>query len=99
MSQLSGHKFIRQHVIGPYTVDFCCRAKRLVVEVDGGQHYRDSEVDADRTRQLEALGFRVLRFWNNEVTENLDGILLRIVQALSENRDPHPDPLPTRERG
>ena len=97
-SQLGGHKFTRQHVIGRYIVDFCCRAKRLVVEINGGQHDRDSEFDADRTRQLEDLGFRVLRFWNNEATENLGGGLLRIDRALSEAPDPHPNPLPTRER-
>ena len=66
----------------------------LVIELDGGQHAQLREKDAARTRFLEERGFRVLRFWDNDVLLNLDAVLERIAEAL---RDPHPDPLPGRE--
>ncbi len=67
LRQLGGYKFRRQQPLGPYIVDFVCLAKRLIVEVDGGQHAEQAEEDAQRTAWLEAQGFRVLRFWNTEV--------------------------------
>ena len=67
-----GAKFRRQHPVGPYVVDFFCDEHRLVIEVDGGQHR--PEVDRRRTEYLEANGMRVMRFWNNEVIENLEGV-------------------------
>jgi len=72
--QLNGDKFRRQVPIGNYVADFVCVEKHLVVEVDGGQHL-DNEKDAERTVSLESKGFRVLRFWNNEVLQNLEGVL------------------------
>ena len=79
--QLDGAKFVRQHPIGSYVVDFCCRAAKLVVELDGGQH-ADNIADEARTRVIEASGYTVIRFWNNDVFESLDGVLMEIQAAL-----------------
>lgn len=86
---LEGHKFVRQQSIGPYYVDFVCRERRLIVEVDGGQH-SESKRDAARDAWLGARGYRVLRFWNNDVLQNADGVLQTILTALEE-APPHPD--------
>lgn len=80
--QVDGNKFRRQHAIGPFIADFCCVQKRLVIEVDGGQHVDQADYDADRTSFLEGLGYRVLRFWNNDVEQNIDGVIEVIRQAL-----------------
>ena len=100
--RFKGMKFKRQALIGRYIVDFVSFQRRLVVEVDGGQH-ADSEVDLRRTRWLEDQGFRVLRFWNNEVLSNTDGVLDAIMLA---GADPSPGtplrgvpPSPTRGEG
>jgi UDP-N-acetyl-alpha-D-muramoyl-L-alanyl-L-glutamate epimerase len=90
--QLSGVKFRRQHPIGPFIVDFCCVERGLVVELDGGQHAERNAADERRTRLLELFGYRVLRFWDNDVLSNLDGVLERISEALE---GPHPRPLPS----
>jgi very-short-patch-repair endonuclease len=84
--QLQGHKFRRQHPIGNYTVDFVCLDARLIVEVDGGQHGERVDYDAARTRWLEQQGYRVLRFWNDEVLQGLDSVLDLIWQALASGR-------------
>jgi crossover junction endodeoxyribonuclease RuvC len=73
--QLEEVKFRRQEPILGYTVDFVAHEQRLVIELDGGQHADRAENDARRTRNLEQAGFRVLRFWNSDVTGNLDGVL------------------------
>jgi primosomal protein N' (replication factor Y) len=78
---LMGCKFRRQHPVGPYIVDFVCLGHRLVVELDGGQH--DVPTDAERSRHLEAAGFCVLRFWNNDVFGRQDAVLALIFDALS----------------
>jgi very-short-patch-repair endonuclease len=78
--QLDGHRFRRQHPIGPYVVDFFCPKAKLIVEVDGGQHSEDG--DRERTRWIESHGYRVIRFWNNDVTNNIEGVLLRIIETL-----------------
>ena len=96
--RLDGFKFRRQHPIGPYIVDFCCPEAWLAIELDGGQHALRRDADARRTEFLVAQGYRVLRFWNNEVSDNLQGVLYRIRETLSRCH-PHPDPLPGRERG
>jgi very-short-patch-repair endonuclease len=87
--RLSGHKFVRQEPIGPYTVDFACREARLLIEVDGGQH-ADSARDTVRDEWLVNHNYRVLRFWNNDVLGNLSGVLETIVIALAD-APPHPD--------
>ncbi|MBW8753168.1 MAG: endonuclease domain-containing protein [Sphingomonadales bacterium] len=79
--RFEGWKFRRQVTVGPYVVDFLCHAARLVVEVDGGQH--SEEVDARRTAFLASQGFRVIRFWNNDVLGNTDGVLQALEAALN----------------
>jgi very-short-patch-repair endonuclease len=79
--QLHGFKFSRQMPVGPYICDFLCRDRKLVIEVDGGQH-ADSKRDDIRTDFLEAEGYRVIRFWNNDVLENMDGVLQTIAEEL-----------------
>jgi primosomal protein N' (replication factor Y) len=83
--RLSGYKFRRQHSIGRYVVDFACTKRLLVIEVDGGQH-SESGADASRTRYLESHGWRVVRFWNNDVLGNSEGVLVRILKALADER-------------
>src|SRR6185437_6268284 len=78
--QIDGRKFARQ-VIGRYICDFVCREKQVVIEVDGGQHNESAE-DAVRDRYLVAEGYRVLRFWNNEVLGNLEGVLTTIQSEI-----------------
>ena len=73
--QLEGCKFRRQHPFGDYILDFACLERMLVVECDGGQHAEAADHDAARTGQLELAGFLVLRYWNNEVLGNLDGVV------------------------
>jgi len=73
--RLGGLKFSRQMPIAGYFGDFVCRAKRLVVELDGSQHADANAYDAERTSALEAAGYRVIRFWNNDLTSNMYGVL------------------------
>ena len=86
---LDGCKFVRQEPIGPYVADFVCRERRLIVEVDGGQH-SDNARDRHRDNWLAARNYRVLRFWNNEVNGNIDGVLEMIAAALRMETPPHP---------
>ena len=81
--QIDGHKFARQVPIASYICDFVCRERRLVVEVDGGQH-SESASDEIRDRRLNEDGYRVLRFWNNDVLGNLEGVLMTIQTELSK---------------
>src|SRR5260370_21963084 len=80
--KIDGQKFVRQQPIGGYVCDFVCRERFLVIEVDGGQH-NESAADAIRDRRLAEEGYRVLRFWNNEVLGNLEGVLATIQTELS----------------
>ena len=82
--RLSGFKFARQHSIGCYIVDFVCRERRLIVEVDGGQHAGNIH-DRIRDDNLTAEDYRVLRFWNTDVLSNMDGVLTTILAALESN--------------
>lgn len=77
-----GFKFRRQASIGKFITDFYCPTKKLVVEVDGSQHI-DNELDKERTKFLNAVGVTVLRFWNNEVDGNLDGVITKIITTLN----------------
>jgi very-short-patch-repair endonuclease len=79
---IPGFKIVRQEPIGPYIVDFACREGRLIVELDGGQH-AESKSDLVRDRWLAEHGYRVLRFWNNDVMANLDGVVETIAMALN----------------
>jgi len=91
-----GLKFKRQKPIGIYIVDFICIEHHLVIELDGGQHIAQVEYDQARTLWLESQGFTVLRFWNNEVMQELDGVLERIRQTLAPSP---PTPLPQAGEG
>jgi len=82
--QLGGFKFVRQEPIGRYYVDFVCRERRLIVELDGGQHSGNAE-DRLRDSELCALGYRVIRIWNNDVIENPDGVLQRLLSELEQS--------------
>ena len=73
--QLDGYRFRRQQPIGPFVADFFCPETRLVVEVDGGQHAVRANEDSERTAWLESRGYRVVRYWNNEVLGNIEGVL------------------------
>ncbi len=85
--QLEGYKFRRQHPVGNYFLDFACEELKLAIELDGGQHNDPAHqrYDATRTAALKQSGWRLLRFWNNEVMENIEGVLQVIQQALTQN--------------
>jgi very-short-patch-repair endonuclease len=97
--RLNGLKLKRQVPIDKYIVDFCCAEARLIVELDGGQHATRDETN--RTSVLEAMGYLVLRFWNNDVLQNTEGVLEEILTAANRHpqEPPHPVPLPSGERG
>jgi|GEM_PF-1503442 len=82
--RFDGVKFKRQKPIGPYIVDFVAVNRKLVIELDGGQHQERAAYDQERTRYLESLGYRVLRFWNNECLVEMEGVLGRIQDVLAE---------------
>jgi very-short-patch-repair endonuclease len=86
--------FRRQATLGPYYADFACHEFRIVVEVDGGQHGCDTGSNADKARTdfLNSRGYRVLRFWNNDVLRNIDGVLSTIQAALDETSATGPPP-------
>jgi len=86
-SRLRSHRqdrlgFRRQHAIGSYIADFCCPRKMLVIELDGSQHLEQEDYDNERTEYLESLGYRVLRFWNNDVMNNIDEVMATILEAM-----------------
>lgn len=92
---MEGFKFRRQQPIDNYIVDFVCFENRIIIEVDGGEHAVENNHDRERDTYLQQYGFKVLRFWNNEVLKNTDGVL----EAIRENCLSHPplNPLPSRE--
>jgi len=87
--QINGWRFRRQHPIVPYVANFACVEAKLIIEVDGGQH-NESRIDAIRDTRLRKRGWQVLRFWNNDVLSNTDGV----VQVIATSLGPHPSPLP-----
>ena len=92
--QLNGFKFRRQHPFGKYVLDFVCLETGLVIEVDGGQHQKSVIYDQKRTLCLEQQGFKVLRFWNNEVMNHFDEVLEVIWGELRCNTQPPPQSSP-----
>lgn len=103
---LNGYKFRRQQRLGPFIADFACQSARLVIEVDGDSHAAQIDYDARRTEFLAREGYRVLRFTNREVMNNLDGVCRVIEAALADSPSPshaaaprRPLPLPQGERG
>lgn len=95
--QLYGFKFRRQEQIGRFIVDFVCFEKGVVVEADGGQHSSEREKDEERTQWLNSQGYTVLRFWNNDIPTNPEGVLEEIRSACMKT--PSPQPSPTEGRG
>lgn len=107
-AQLGGLKFSRQMPIAGHFADFACRSVKLVVELDGSQHVEMSDEDAERSRRIKAQGYRVIRFWNNDLTTNMAGVLEAILAAarvddrgvaFEGDRVPTPQPPPARGRG
>jgi adenine-specific DNA-methyltransferase len=95
LRQSCGNKFRRQQPIGKYIVDFVCFEKKLIVEVDGGQHNEQVVYDSERSEWLEKQGFRILRFWNNQVLKEIDAVKERIMEVLSsDSYTPHLNPPP-----
>jgi very-short-patch-repair endonuclease len=93
LHRMEGYKFRRQVPIGRYIADFVCHEARLIVEIDGGQHDRSSSEEGSRTHFLKGQGYRVLRFWNNEVLENPDGVYKTIVDELGRITPSPPSPI------
>lgn len=93
-----GLKFKRQVQVGRYVVDFSCREKKLVIELDGGQHNEETEQLKDFAKQhfLEREGYKVLHFWNNDIDANIEGVLEAIIQTIKATS---PQPSPRKERG
>jgi len=95
-----GTHFRRQAPIGPYVVDFFCPAAHFIIELDGGHHNDDETAQRDRQRQLwlEREGYRVVRFWNSEITDDLNAVLERIYTELHGSRDAEAAPMKHRRR-
>lgn len=85
--ELSGYKFRRQQPVGQYIPDFVCFEKRLLIELDGSQHSEEVAQDSERSAWLEAQGFRVLRFWNNQVLREIDAVKRAILEALDDGSE------------
>lgn len=79
--------FRKQHAIGNYIVDFCAPRKKLIIELDGSQHLEQQDYDAERTEFLKSKGYKVLRFWNNDVMNDIDSVLNVIWDTLNEQND------------
>ena len=79
-----GYRFLRQYIIGVYIVDFICREKKIIIELDGGQHNEPKNIvyDLSRTKYLENKGYKVIRFWNNDIDNNLDGVYLQLKKVF-----------------
>jgi very-short-patch-repair endonuclease len=91
--QVANFRFRRQHPIGKYIADFACIERKLLIELDGGQHQDQAVYDERRTIYLQSQGWEVLRFWNNDVVGNLDGVLSNIAAALTAIPPSQPSPL------
>jgi very-short-patch-repair endonuclease len=88
--KIAGIRFNRQFPIGPFICDFVSRSAKLVIEVDGGQHAVDVDKDQSRTAYLEAQGYRVIRFWNNDVLDRIEGVVSEIERVLADMPSPNP---------
>ena len=85
--QFYGYRFLRQYPIGNYIVDFVCRSKKIIIEIDGGQHNKPLSIEYDnsRTKYLLEKGYKVVRFWNNEIDNNIQGVYYRLQQEFGIN--------------
>lgn len=83
-----GYRFLRQYVIGRYIVDFICREKKVVIEIDGGQHNESENIEYDkqRTKYLENKGYKVIRFWNNDIDSNIEGVYQHLQNVFGIER-------------
>jgi very-short-patch-repair endonuclease len=90
--QMSGYKFRRQHPFEDYVLDFVCLEAMLVVEVDGGQHAQNATTDELRTKKLTDAGFRVIRFWNNDIFRNIEAVADSIWRVLIDPSPPRSSP-------
>lgn len=79
-----GFRFLRQFQIGNYIVDFVCRSKKIIIEIDGGQHNHedDIEYDKNRTKYMNLLGYKVIRFWNNDIDKNIEGVYSKLKEEF-----------------
>ncbi len=84
LKQIGGVRFRRQHSIGKYIVDFCAVKEKLVIELDGSQHLDEEEHDNARTEFLNSKGFRVIRFWNNDVMNHIEGVIQEIETEIQK---------------
>jgi very-short-patch-repair endonuclease len=80
--QINGVGFRRQHAIGNYIVDFCAPSNKLIIELDGSQHLEQEEYDSERTKFLESRGYKVIRFWNNDVLKSINDVISEIQLTL-----------------
>ncbi len=97
--QFVGLKFRRQHPIGPYIADFYCPRAKLIIELDGSHDQKQIAYDESRTLFLEKQGYRVLRFWDNDLLLNPDGVVQVILEACTAERAPSPQPSPQKGEG
>ena len=79
--------FRNQHAIGNYVVDFCAPRRKLIIELDGSQHLEQEEYDRERTEYLKSQGYKVIRFWNNNVLNNIENVILAIIYALTDQEE------------
>jgi very-short-patch-repair endonuclease len=82
--RMAGVQFRRQHAIGNYIVDFCSPRRKIVIELDGSQHLDQADYDLERTQYLQSLGYRVVRFWNNDVLNNTEAVLHAIWEEINK---------------
>ena len=87
--QFHNLKFKRQQPIGDYIVDFICKEAKIIIEIDGGQHNEPENINYDkvRTEYLNNLGYKVIRFWNNEIYENIEGVILRLREEINPHQE------------
>ena len=85
-NKLKGVSFRRQHAIGKYIVDFVSIKKKLIIELDGSQHLEQSEYDEERSRYLESRGYRVVRFWNNQIEKEMDGVIKMLEEIINSRQ-------------
>jgi len=90
--RVSGVHFRRQHAIGNFIVDFCAPRRKLIIEVDGGQHLDQQEYDQERSAFLSSKGYRILRFWNHDVLKNIESVMQEIVYTLEEGKQDYKSP-------